>query len=360
MLEAGHRRLGRFGAAGSALAAQLAQAHALAQAGHERCGQTARLGRAGLQDVFKLAGVAHESQVAFAHGRDFAVNALKQHLFGVTPGNAVGKGLAQGGGFRLAGKGLVNLKQRRAFAAFGFTRCARVGDDAGDLFAQMLTWRKQRNRVVVAFAHLAAVQPGKRGHRGFDQRFGQHQLLPIQVVKALGNVARHFNVLDLVAPDRHLVRLEHQNIRRHQHRVHEEAGRDVGVRLVACCVIFVHRSFVSVRAVEHAFAGHASQQPGQLGDFRNVRLAVKGHALRVQTGGQPGGGNLQRGLLDAFGLAHFDQRVVVGQKVKALHAGRQAGTHCRAHCAHVVAQMGCARSGDAGQYAQFAHGCSGE
>ena len=180
------------------------------------------------------------------------------------------------------------------------------------------------------------------------------------MVKALGNVARHFNVLDLVTPDRHLVRLEHQNICRHQHRVHEEAGRHVGVRVMAGGGVFIDRGLVRMGAVEQAFAGHAGQQPGQLGDFRNVRLAVKGHALRVQTGSQPGGGNLQRGLLYAFGLAHFDQRVVVGQKVKALHAGRQAGTHCRAHCAHVVAQMGRARSGDAGQYAQFAHGCSGE
>ena len=121
LLEAGHRRLGRFGVAGSALAAQLAQAHALAQAVHEWRGQTPRLDSAGLQDVFKLAGVAHEIQIAFAHGRDFTVNALKQHLLGVTPGNAVSKGLAQCGGFCVAGKGLVNLKQSRALAAFGLT-----------------------------------------------------------------------------------------------------------------------------------------------------------------------------------------------------------------------------------------------
>ena len=53
------------------------------------------------------------------------------------------------------------------------------------------------------------------------------------MVKALRHVARHLDVLNLVAADWHLVGLEQQNVRAHQHRVHEQASRDIGIRVVA-------------------------------------------------------------------------------------------------------------------------------
>ena len=58
-----------------------------------------------------------------------------------------------------------------------------------------------------------------------------------------------------------------------------------------------------------------------------------------------------RAALDAGWLIALDQRVVVRQEVKALHAGRAAGTHRGANGAHVVAQVGRACGGDAGQNA---------
>jgi hypothetical protein len=150
-------------------------------------------------------------------------------------------------------------------------------------------------------------------------------MITIQMVEALRHVARHLDVLDLVAADRHLVRLEHQNIGAHQHWIHKQAGGDIGVRVGAGGGVFIQRRLVRVCAVEHALAGHAGEQPRQLGNLGNVGLAVERDARRVQPGSQPACRDFQRRLLDARRVVAFDQRVVVGQEVKALHAGQAAG-----------------------------------
>jgi hypothetical protein len=185
---------------------------------------------------------------------------------------------------------------------------------------------------------------------------GQHEMLAVEVVEARAHVARHLDVLHLVAPHGHLVRLEHQNVGCHQHRVHEQARRHAVVALAAGFVVLVHAGLVGVGAVEQALAGHAGQQPGQLGDFGDIRLAVKNHFLGIQPGCQPARGNLQRRALDARRVFAFDERVVVGQKVKTLHAGAQAGGDGRADRADEVAQVRRAGGGDAGEKAGGAHG----
>ena len=58
-------------------------------------------------------------------------------------------------------------------------------------------------------------------------------MLAVQVVEALAEIARHLDVLDLVAADRHLVRIEQQDVRGHQHRVHEQPGGDAGIVVLA-------------------------------------------------------------------------------------------------------------------------------
>jgi hypothetical protein len=130
-------------------------------------------------------------------------------------------------------------------------------------------------------------------------------VLAVEVVEAGRHVARHLDVLDLVAAHGHLVGVEHQDVGRHQHRVHEQAGGDVRVGVGAGGSCSCPPSLVGMGAVEHALAGDAGQQPGQLGDFGDVGLAVEGHALGVQARGQPAGGDLQRGALDARGSSHL-------------------------------------------------------
>ena len=106
-------------------------------------------------------------------------------------------------------------------------------------------------------------------------------------------------------------------------------------------------------AVENAFAGDAGQKPGEFRDLRDVRLPVKNHPRRIQPGGQPACGNLQRAALDARRLVDFDQRVVVGQEVVALHPVAQAGLDRGTDRAHIVAQMGRAGGGDASKEADI-------
>jgi hypothetical protein len=65
-------------------------------------------------------------------------------------------------------------------------------------------------------------------------------MLTIPVVETVGHVARHFHVLNLVAPHGHLVGVEHQDVGTHQHRVHEQAGGDVGIGVGAGSGVLVH------------------------------------------------------------------------------------------------------------------------
>ena len=224
----------------------------------------------------------HQVLVACAHGRNFLVYARIELFFGSSPANALRKFLGKSGGFLGAGKGLVNLKQGRAFGILGFARRARIGLDVGDQFLQLRAAGKQRDGVVIALAHLAAIQARQGGHAFFDGRLRRYKMFAIAVVKTVRHVARHFDVLHLIAPHRHMVGVEHQNVCTHQHGVHKQASAHVRVRVGTGCGVFVHRGFVGMRAVEDAFAGHAGQKPGEFGDFGDVGLAVEHHALGVQ------------------------------------------------------------------------------
>ena len=102
------------------------------------------------------------------------------------------------------------------------------------------------------------------------------------MIETLRNVARHFNVLYLIAPDRHLVRLEHQDVGGHQHRVHKQTRADLGIGLLLCGGVLIDRRLVGMRAIEQTFGGDAGQQPGQLRDLRDIGLPVKGDTLGVQ------------------------------------------------------------------------------
>ena len=82
-------------------------------------------------------------------------------------------------------------------------------------------------------------------------------MLTIQMVKALGHVACHFDVLNLVSTYWHLVGLEQQNISPHQHGVHEQTGRHVCVCINTIAQVFINLCLVGVRTVQHAFAQHA-------------------------------------------------------------------------------------------------------
>ncbi|MCY1432972.1 hypothetical protein D9M71_489900 [compost metagenome] len=169
------------------------------------------------------------------------------------------------------------------------------------------------------------------------------------MVEALADVAGHLHVLDLVATDRHLVGVEHQDVGGHQHRVAEQAHGHPGVRVLALGDVLVDRGLVGMGAIEQALGRHAREQPGQLGNLGDVRLAIEGHPLGVEAAGQPGGGDFQARTLDALRIVALDQRMVVGEEVEGVHVVRTAGTDRRTDGAGVVAQVRGTGGGDAGE-----------
>ncbi len=203
---------------------------------------------------------------------------------------------------------------------------------------------------MVALAHLAAIQARQRRHLLVDHHVRQREvLLAIHVVEALGEVARHLDVLDLVTAHRYLVGLEDQDVGGHQHRIHEQAGADACVLVHAFLAVLVHRRLVGVRAVEDALAGDGGQEPHQLGGLADVALAVEPHVFRVQATGQPAGRDLQGRALGALRVLRLDQAVQVGQEEEALDPRRTTGRDGRTDGANVVAQVGRAGGGDAGK-----------
>ena len=161
----------------------------------------------------------------------------------------------------------------RVIRIFGFARGTGVGHDPRNRAFHVLGAAEQRNGVVVAFGHFAAIKTWQGGHAFFDQCFRHgKELFAVteQMVEALADIAGHFDVLDLISPYRNLVRIEHQDVRSHQHRVAVQPHGDARIRVLAIFQILVDRRFISVGTIEQTLGRDAGEQPGQLRNFRNV------------------------------------------------------------------------------------------
>ncbi|MNF66267.1 hypothetical protein D3C84_480540 [compost metagenome] len=101
--------------------------------------------------------------------------------------------------------------------------------------------------------------------------------------------------------------------------------------------------------VEQALAGDTGEQPAQLGDFRDIGLAIEGRLAHIQAAGQPGGGDFQARALDPCRLVALDQCMVVGEEIERIRIGSAAGDYGRANGAGVVAEVRGAGGGDAGK-----------
>ena len=175
------------------------------------------------------------------------------------------------------------------------------------------------------------------------------------MIEALRQIARHLDVLNLVATHRHAVGVEHQNVRRHQNRVTKQPHVDIGIGVFTGRHVRIAGGLISMRSVHHAFGRHAGQQPSELGYLDDVALAIKRDAIGFEPASQPHGRNFQTRSFNPRRVVTFHQRVVVGQKEKTLHTAFQTGLNGRAHGTNVIAEVGRARSGDAGEYALLHH-----
>ena len=322
----------------------------------------ARLLRAVAQRALDIVRMRHQRVVTLAQRCDVLFDAIAQFFLRVAPTHARFEFLAEHGAFAVAREGAVNRVQAGRIRVLGLARFARVGDDFCNGFAQRLgAALEQRHGVVVTLGHLAAVEAGQGGDAFVDHHFGQHERfavaarraprLAVDVVESLPDVARHFDVLDLVASDRHLVGVEDQDVGRHQHRVHVEARVDRGVRVFALRGVLVDRGLVRVRAVEQTLRGHAGEHPCEFRDLGNVRLPIERHARGIESAGQPCGRDFQPRTRDAHGIVALDQRVVIGEEEECVVAAAQAGRDRGPDRADVVAEVRRAAGGDAGEVA---------
>ena len=205
-------------------------------------------------------------------------------------------------------------------------------------------------------ANLDAGQTDQEFDVFVDFHFGQGEEFLETVVEAAGNVARHFDMLDLVASDGNFVGVEHEDVGSHQNRITEQTHFHTEIRifLIVFCIC-LYSGFVGMGAVHQTLGGDAGQNPVQFHHFGNVALAVEGGALGVESAGKPSGGNGLGGLVNHLRLVAFNDAVVVGEEKEGFGIGILRRADGRADGADVVAQMRDAGGGYAGEDAFLAH-----
>ena len=90
------------------------------------------------------------------------------------------------------------------------------------------------------------------------------------VIEARRDVSGHLDVLNLITPNRYVMRVKDKNIGSHQDRIGKESHRYGVVRIFSCFFIPLYRRFVGMSAVHQALGCITRQNPGQLCYLRYV------------------------------------------------------------------------------------------
>ncbi len=215
----------------------------------------------------------------------------------------------------------------------------RVGFDTHDFFTEHILGSEKLNRVVVALAHLCAIE-SRHDRCGFlDHRLGQFENFAKGLVHLDRDVPGYLQMLLLVAPDWHDVAVVNQNIGGHQHGIGEEAmrRRDPARGLV----------LEGMAPLEESHRRYGAKDPGQLRDLRHIGLAEKHRAFRIESTGQ----KIQRQFADIcakrLGILHRGQRMQIGDEIKRLASLLKLDRGL--HHSKIVAEMRRARGLDAGK-----------
>ena len=234
--------------------------------------------------------------------------------------------------FLALGLGSKERPQRedRGLHVLGFIDGRRIRHDGHHRLLQFLFRPEHAEGVVVALRHLAAVDPRNDRNRFEDARFRQlEDLDPVDVVEALGDVARHFNVLLLIAAHGHDVRVVHENVCGHQNRV----GKEPVIRREA----LGHLVLVGVPTLQEPHGCHGPQNPRKLADLGKVGLAVEDRSFRIEAAGEI----IERDVVHqapAQGpVAHRGHRVEIRDEIDALALVLQLDV--LRHRAEIVSQV---------------------
>ena len=166
---------------------------------------------------------------------------------------------------------------------------------------------------------------------------GDHESLPVAVVEADGDLARQLQMLALVVTDGYGGRVVEQDVRRHEHRVGEEADTD---RLLALALVLELR-----HAAQLAHGGRALEEPCQTRVLGDLTLDEEGAAVGVE----PHREQVQHGVEcvgpERLGRDLRRERVEVNDAVEGVVAVLEA--HPVPQRAEVVAQREVAGGRDA-------------
>ena len=134
-----------------------------------------------------------------------------------------------------------------------------------------------------------------------------------------------------------------EDVRRHKHGVGEQpdAGFDA---------LF---DFLLVRdgPFQQTHVGYRAEDPGQLGDFRHVRLAEKVALAGSSPRRQVIQGDIHGSFAERGGVLGGRQGMVIGNEIKALALVLQGDVLL--DCAEIIAQVQFARRLDAAEYAKW-------
>ena len=116
-------------------------------------------------------------------------------------------------------KSSPHLKDRRIIRILWLSGFEQVCFDFVDRFLQLFRRLKKRDCIVVTFAHLTTIQALQHSNIVVNNRLGQREHRSEIMIEPLRNISRHFNVLDLIPANGHVVGVEDQDIRGHQYGV---------------------------------------------------------------------------------------------------------------------------------------------
>ena len=266
------------------------QADAVADGGHGLPGHSAGAGGAVREHPVQAGLIGQDLLGLLPDRREGRHHHLGQVLFERAVAGPGVLGLQ--GGDRLAGQRRVDPQQvghARLGLGVGPHLCARVGDRAGDLLADLARLVEDVDDALRGggrLAHLGrrVLQVVDLGHLGQDVGLRRHERLAVPVVESLGQRPAQFQVLPLVLADRHLVGLIEQDVRGLQDRVGEQADRGLLLALLGRLVLELGHP------AGFAEPGHAAERPGQLGVLGHVALHEQRAPVRVQPGAEQLGG----------------------------------------------------------------------
>ena len=196
-------------------------------------------------------------------------------------------------------------------------------------FSYFFIVAKKRNRITITFAHLAPVNTGNNRDVFLYNRSWENKCFSEKAIEFLRNISRHFQMLFLVLPDRHHIRILDQNISRHQYWIIKSTDihfLTLRLRILEC-----------VRAHQIRHCRDAVENPRKLGYLRHIGLKKKYGLFRVNSDCKIVKGNIIRVLSERGAVLRTCKRVIIRDENKRAILILQV--HKLLHCPEVIADM---------------------